>query len=425
MKTLYLDCFAGVAGDMFIGALLNLVPHNVLIEGIKKIKALEPEEYELIIENAIKNGIAGINFDVHLPHHHHEHTPQNPHMSGETSRHLHDKGGREGQSEHEHHHHHHRHLSDIEAMIIPSELPERVKRESLRAFSLLAEAEAHVHGTTPDKIHFHEVGAVDSIIDIVGAFILIDALGWPRVLCSSINVGSGTVECAHGVLPVPAPATEYLLHGLPVFSSGSPMERTTPTGALLVKCLAGGFCTFPAGKIIASGYGLGNRDCDDMPNVLRAVMIETGGEIDGLVREKLSLIECNIDDMNPQDYEPVTEKLFAAGALDVWTENIYMKKNRPGVKFCCLADPEDSVKLAKIILQHTTSQGVRLKEIDRLRLNWEIQEADTTLGKVRVKVTGLNGEILRRVPEYEDVKDIARKHNISMWEARNIIQREI
>ena len=204
MKTLYLDCFAGIAGDMFIGALLNLVPtHKILIDGIKKLSGLDSSEYELIIENAVKNGIAGINFDVKLNHHHHEH-----------------------EHEHEHEHHHGRHLADIEAMIMTSNLPERVKRESLRAFSLLANAEANVHGTTPDKIHFHEVGAVDSIIDIVGAFILVDSLGWPRVICSNINVGSGTVKCAHGILPVPAPATEYLLRGLPVYSNGSPMERS-------------------------------------------------------------------------------------------------------------------------------------------------------------------------------------------------------
>ena len=400
MKTLYLDCFAGIAGDMFIGAMLNLVPNpEVLREGIKKLKALEPEEYELIIEHTTKNGIAGINFDVHT-HHHHEH-------------------------EHKHHHHHHRHLADIEAMIVPSELPERVKREALRAFSLLAEAEAHVHGTTPDKIHFHEVGAVDSIIDIVGAFILIDALGWPRVLCSSINVGSGTVECAHGILPVPAPATEYILHGLPVFSSGSPMERTTPTGALIVKCLASGFSALPTGRIVASGFGLGNRESEDMPNALRALMIETGSESDGLVRERVTLLECNIDDMNPQDFEPVIEKLFAADALDVWTENIAMKKNRPGVKLCCLAGAGEALKMSRIILMHTTSQGVRFSEMERVRLVWRIEEVDTPLGRVRVKVTELDGEILRRVPEYQDVKEIAERHNISMWEARHLLSREI
>lgn len=400
MRTLYLDCFAGIAGDMFIGALLNLVPDkSVLTRGIRNIKALDPEEYELIIENATKNGIAGINFDVHLLHHHHEY-----------------------EQEHEHHHHEHRHLADIEAMIMTSELSERVKRETLRAFSILAEAEAHVHGTTPDKIHFHEVGAVDSIIDIAGAFILMEALGWPRVLCSNINVGSGTVECAHGVLPVPAPATEYLLHGLPIFSNGAPMERTTPTGALLVKILADGFSAIPAGKILASGFGFGNNESQDMPNALRALLIDTSSEteIAGFIQEKITLLECNIDDMNPQDYEVVIEKLFIAEALDVWTENIAMKKSRPGIKLCCLAKPDKVLTLAQIVLSHTTSQGVRFVEYDRLRLNWTLEEIDTSFGKIRVKTTEY-----RRVPEYEDLKKLAELHNISMYEIRNLIMKEI
>lgn len=403
MRTLYLDCFAGIAGDMFIGALLNLVPdHKILIEGISKLTALEPEEYELVIERSTKNGIAGINFDVHL-HHHHEH-------------------------EHEHeHHHHHRHLADIEAMITSSGLSPRVKVESLRAFSRLAEAEASVHGTTPDKIHFHEVGAVDSIIDIVGSFVLMEALGWPRVLCSPLNVGSGTVECAHGVLPVPAPATEKLLHGLPVYSAGSPMERTTPTGALLVKVLADGFSAMPSGRIIASGYGLGNRESPDMPNVLRVLLIDVANEYesDGLVHERVTLIESNIDDMNPQDYEPVEARLFEAGCMDVWTEDIAMKKARPGVKLCCLCRNDDAQKMSRMILRHTTSQGVRLKEYDRLRLNWRLEEVSTSLGELRVKTTELDGGTLRRVPEYEDVRAIAEKHGLTMYEARRRISQEI
>ena len=405
MKTLYLDCFAGIAGDMFVGALLNFVSPEVLTEGIAKLSGLEPEEYELVIERATKNGIAGINFDVHLNEHHHEHHEEH---------------------EHHEHHHHHRHLADIEAMITGSTLPSRVKVASLRAFSMLAEAEASVHGTTPDKIHFHEVGAVDSIIDIVGSFILMDALEWPRVLCSSVNVGSGTVECAHGILPVPAPATERLLNGLPVHSAGSPMERTTPTGALLVKTLAAAFSTLPAGKILASGFGLGNRESPDMPNVLRVMLIDSGSEYesDGLVHERVSVLECNIDDMNPQDYEPVIERLFSAGALDVWTENIAMKKLRPGVKLCCLCR-DDMVKLSKIILEHTTSQGVRVREFDRVRLNWKLEEVETSLGRIHVKTTELDGETLRRVPEYEDVKGLAAKHNIPMYEARRMVLREI
>ncbi|MBQ7544235.1 MAG: nickel pincer cofactor biosynthesis protein LarC [Synergistaceae bacterium] len=406
MKTLYLDCFAGIAGDMFIGAMLNLVPDTgILAEGIGKITALDPSEYELVIERTTKNGIAGINFDVHLEHEHHHHEHE----------------------EHEHHHHHYRHLADIESMIVSSTLPERVKVASLRAFSVLAEAEAHVHGTTPDKIHFHEVGAVDSIIDIVGSFILIDALGWPRVLSSPVNVGSGTVECAHGILPVPAPATEHLLHGIPVYSAGSPMERTTPTGALLVKTLASGFSALPAGKILASGFGLGNRETPDMPNALRVLMIDTKSEYEseGLIHERITLLECNIDDMNPQDYEPVIEKLFSAGGLDVWTENIAMKKARPGVKLCCLCRNDDAAKLARLILEHTTSQGVRLRDFDRIRLKWKLEEVSTSLGKIHVKTTELDGETLRQIPEYEDLKALALKHGIPVYEARNLIVREI
>ena len=405
MKTLYLDCFAGIAGDMFIGALLNFVPKEILIDSIKKIHGLNPEEYELIIENKIKNSISGINFDVKL--------------------HNHDNHEHEHEHEHEHHHEH-RHLSDIEHMISESDLPLRVKRESIRAFSILAEAEAHVHGTTPDKIHFHEVGAVDSIIDIVGSFVLIDALNYPRILCSPVNVGSGTVKCAHGILPVPAPATEFLLRNIPIFSNGEPMERTTPTGALLVKILADGFSGVPAGKILASGFGLGNRDSQDIPNVLRALMIDSEIEnSEGLIHEKLALLECNIDDMNPQDYELVTEKLFENKALDVWSESIFMKKNRPAVKFCCLSNPDDTKKLCSIILENTTSQGVRIHELERMRLNWKIERVKISLGELDVKCAYQGDKLLRKTPEYNDLKNLALKNNISIQDARKIFYREI
>ena len=292
MKTLYLDCFAGIAGDMLIGALLGLLPAPERFRAeMRRLTLLPEDSYELVIERGMKNGIAGTNFDVRT-----------------------------------HEHHPHRGLHEIEEIVGGSALSDRVRRESLRAFALLAEAEAQVHGTTPDKIHFHEVGAIDSIVDIVGAFVLMELLDWPRVLCSPLNVGSGTVTCAHGVLPVPAPATALLLRGLPIFSRGAPMERTTPTGALLARTLASAFCSIPAGSVIASSFGLGNRDSEDMPNVLRVLLMEAGQEDEGLMHERLALLECNIDDMNPQDFEPVSGRLFEAGALDVWTEPIYMKK---------------------------------------------------------------------------------------------------
>ena len=244
MKTLYLDCFAGIAGDMLIGALLGLLPDPERFRAeMRRLTLLPEDSYELVIERGMKNGIAGTNFDVRT-----------------------------------HEHHPHRGLHEIEEIVGGSALSDRVRRESLRAFALLAEAEAQVHGTTPDKIHFHEVGAIDSIVDIVGAFVLMELLDWPRVLCSPLNVGSGTVTCAHGVLPVPAPATALLLRGLPIFSRGAPMERTTPTGALLARTLASAFCSIPAGSVIASSFGLGNRDSEDMPNVLRVLLMEAGQE---------------------------------------------------------------------------------------------------------------------------------------------------
>ena len=408
MRTIYLDCFAGAAGDMLIGALLSLVPSpDVLRDGIAKLTVLPPEEYELIVEPGLKNGIAGTNFDVRFPGHEHEEHEHGPHAHG--------------------HGHEHRHLHDIEEIITSSQLPDRVKRESLRAFSMLAEAEAAVHGTTPDAVHFHEVGAVDSIIDIVGTFVLMDALGWPRVLCSPLNVGSGTVTCAHGVLPVPAPATERLLRGLPVFSRGEPMERVTPTGAALVRVLADGFCPLPSGRIVASGFGLGNRTTEDMPNVLRALLMETGNAEDegGLVHERLSLLECNIDDMNPQDFEPVTERLFQAGALDVWTEPIYMKKGRPAARFCCLAEPAQARDLTLIMLKETTSQGVRTLPVERARLNWRIDTLSTMLGELHVKTALLGDTPLRRTPEYEDLKRLSAQHGLPMAEIRRRIASEL
>ena len=396
MKTLYLDCFAGIAGDMLIGALLGLLPNPERFRAeMRKLTLLPEDSYELVIERGMKNGIAGMNFDVRT-----------------------------------HEHHPHRGLHEIEEIVGGSALSDRVRRESLRAFALLAEAEAQVHGTTPDKIHFHEVGAIDSIIDIVGAFVLLELLDWPRVLCSPLNVGSGTVTCAHGVLPVPTPATALLLRGLPIFSQGAPLERTTPTGALLARTLASAFCSIPAGSLIASSFGLGNRDSEDMPNVLRALLLESGqmefGQGDeGLVHERLTLLECNIDDMNPQDFEPVSGRLFEAGALDVWLEPIYMKKGRPAVRFCCLAEPEKASSLTLIMLEETTSQGVRRIAADRTRLHFRIDRVSTPLGELDVKTALLGDVPLRCTPEYEDLKRLSAEHGLPMAEVRRRVAREL
>jgi uncharacterized protein (TIGR00299 family) protein len=404
MKALYLDCFAGISGDMLVGALFELVPDadrfKAALAGMTK---LSPDDYEVRFEKGVKNGITGTHFHVHT-----------------------------------HEHHPHRGLHEIEEIVPTRALPPRTQRVDSRAFALLPEAVAKVHGTTPDKIHFHEVGAIDSILDIVGAYILFDRLGWPRVFCSPINVGSGTVKCAHGVLPVPAPATEILLHGLPVYSQGEPMERTTPTGARLARCLADGFSAVPEGTIEASGYGLGTRETPDLPNVLRVLLMDItsrehepadGLAGDGLARDKVTLLESNIDDMNPQDFELAAERLFEAGALDVWLESIAMKKGRPGVKFCCLSAPEKADALSLLILRCTTTQGVRRSVFDRVKLCYKISETKTSLGLLRVKAAFLNsgsGErVLRRTPEYDDLKRLAKEHGLSMPEARARVLREL
>ncbi|MDR1376740.1 MAG: nickel pincer cofactor biosynthesis protein LarC [Synergistaceae bacterium] len=393
MKTLYLDCFAGIAGDMLVGGLFELVPNLDRFKAeLSKMTKLPAEDYEITVEKGSKGGISGTHFHVHT-----------------------------------HEHHPHRGLKEIEGIVTASALSSRIQRESMRAFALLAEAEAKVHSTTPDKIHFHEVGAIDSILDIVGTFILIDQLEWPRVLCSTVNVGSGTVKCAHGILPVPAPATEILLHGLPVCSRGEPMERTTPTGALLVRCLADGFCSLPEGTIAASGYGLGSRD-SDLPNVLRVLLMESAvsaNDATGLERDRVALLESNIDDMNPQDFELAAERLFEEGALDVWLEAIAMKKGRPGVKLCCLCPSDKADVLSVSVLRNTTTQGVRRTILDRTKLCYKIEEIVTSLGALRVKTALIGQNPIRRTPEYDDLKRLAKEQNLSMLEVRNRVLREI
>jgi uncharacterized protein (TIGR00299 family) protein len=392
MKTIYLDCFAGIAGDMLVGALFELTPDQDRFKAeLAKMAELSSADYNVSFEKSSKNGITGTHFHVHT-----------------------------------HEHHPHRGLKEIEHIVTASGLSTRIQREVLRAFALLAEAEAKVHGTTPDKIHFHEVGAIDSILDIVGAYILLDQLEWPRVLCSTINVGSGTVKCAHGVLPVPAPATEILLRGLPVCSAGEPMERTTPTGALLARCMADAFCSLPDGTVLTSGYGLGTRDTPDLPNVLRAVFMDSTPQKDSLLdHDQVILLESNIDDMNPQDFELVIERLFAEGALDAWLEPISMKKGRPAVKLCCMCVPDKGEAMSTLMLRDTTTQGVRKIAADRWKLRYKIEETPTPWGPVRVKTAFMGDSPLRRTPEYDDLKRLAKEQGISMSEARNKVRVEI
>jgi uncharacterized protein (TIGR00299 family) protein len=316
-------------------------------------------------------------------------------------------------------------MTHIREILSRSAVSDHVREYAVRAFELLAEAEGKIHGISPEEVHFHEVGAVDSIADITGAMIMMEHLGWPRVMSSPVNVGSGTVKCAHGILPVPAPATAKLLEGLAIFSAGSPMERTTPTGALILRMLAGpdGFAPLPEGRIICSAFGLGGRDTPDMPNALRAILFEpSGGEAAGrFVREEPSLLEANIDDMNTQDFALAMERLLEHGALDAWCENILMKKGRPAVKLCCLAKRGDEERMAEVMMRETTTIGVRIIGTKRLALERSVEKKTTPLGEVAYKSVVLDGEVLRSVPEYDDILAIARAKNLPIREVREAV----
>ncbi|NCB15928.1 MAG: nickel pincer cofactor biosynthesis protein LarC [Synergistales bacterium] len=417
MKTLYLDCFAGIAGDMFLGALLDL--------GLDRKTFLETMESIVLFPGHGHSSGHGHGVE-HSHDHDHDHDHHHHHAPGEKDR-LKisiSKGSRGGiagtkVSVHNLEDHPHRGLSDVLAIIEASPLSPRVKERSAAAFRLLAEAEAKVHGTTPEEVHFHEVGAIDSIADIIGAFVLVEMAGIEKTVSSPLNVGSGTIKCAHGILPVPAPAAMELLEGIPVYAEGAPMERVTPTGALLVRCLAGEFGPLPSGKVLASGKGLGDRD-SDIPNLVRAVIVDTPDHCgrDAFRRDRGVVLETNIDDMNPQYYGPVMQKLFAEGALDVWATPMIMKKGRPAVTLSCLCLPEMEEVLAEILLRETTTLGLRKYPVDRLKTDHEIVERETSWGLVRFKVARLGGETLRANPEFEDVRRLSEEHSIPLPEMR-------
>ena len=399
-KIIMLNASAGISGDMFLGAMCGLASKlDAAFDLRKLLSGIALGHWRLSVKEEKRGGFAGVKVDV-TEEGHHSH-------------------------EHGHEAHPHRRLSDIEEICAKSDIPERARAGSLDAFKLLAEAEAEVHGTTPGEIHFHEVGAVDSIVDIMGSMLIMDWFGWPEILCSSVNIGSGTVKCAHGILPVPAPATAILLRGLPVFSAGAPMERTTPTGALLLRVLVGynGFRPLPEGRIVCVSMGLGGRDTPEMPNALGALLIEPDGAArrGRFARENIMLLEANIDDMNPQDFAPAAERLFSAGALDVWCENILMKKGRPAVKFCCLARQGEEEKLAEVIARETTTIGVRIIGARRMALERSVSARATPLGDVRFKSVKLDGKILRSVPEYDDIRRIALERDMPMLSVRNAL----
>ncbi|WP_407309793.1 nickel pincer cofactor biosynthesis protein LarC [Desulfosporosinus sp. SB140] len=400
-KVLYYDCFCGISGDMNLGALLDLgVEEDYLRHELSKLN-LEAE-YEFQAKKDNKKGITGTRVDVLLKNAAHTHQNEHHHNG-----HHHHEAPNSHESDN-HHNHAHRNLKDIETIIINSSLNNRVKKLSLDIFMKVAEAEAKVHGKPLHEVHFHEVGAVDSIIDIVGAAVCIDYLKVDKIMASSVQVGGGFVKCAHGIMPVPAPATVEILKDIPVKSGIVPFETTTPTGAAILAANVAAFTDHMDFSIEKIGYGIGHKELE-IPNVLR---IYLGYEEKDVTREDQYILETNIDDMNPELYGYIEEKLFAQGALDVYKTAISMKKGRAATKLSILVNEKNEKSVLDIIFRETTSIGVRKYKVEKIMLPRDFEKVCTQYGNVTIKNAYYQGERVKYKPEYEDCRRIAIERNI-------------
>jgi len=404
MKIAYFDCFSGISGDMILGALVDLGLDPCLLES--ELAKLKLEGYRLSFAKAEKHSIIGTKAHVELTDHtdhHHDH-----HDEDRTSR-------------QQALHHHGRHLSDIRQLIRDSDLSEDVKAKSESIFVRLGEAEAKVHGTTVEEVHFHEVGAVDSIVDIIGSVIGISALGIEKVYSSPLSLGRGFTRSAHGVIPIPAPATMELLKGIPVRQTGIESELVTPTGAAVISTLAESFGTIPEMRIDKIGYGTGTRDLAEQPNLLRVSLGHVERDLTTYERDAINVVETNIDDMSPQVYDLLIDKLLEMGALDVFLTPIIMKKSRPAVKLTVLVNSTHLQEVCACILAETTTMGLRIYEADRRKLSREMIEVDTEYGKVSVKLGKIGDEAIKVLPEYEDCKRLAKEKNIPIMKIHQAV----
>jgi uncharacterized protein (TIGR00299 family) protein len=427
MRIAYLDCFSGISGDMFLGALVDAGVSAKLLEDT--VAALNIGA-RLEISRVQRSGISATKVDVYA--HGEKDQPREVFLAEQKSEHAHEHG-----HEHSHAsgHEHSRTLSEIRRIIEQSAIDSAAKATAIRIFEALGEAEARIHNTSIERVHFHEVGAVDAMVDIVCAAVGAESLAIDEWVCSPLNVGGGTVKCAHGTLPVPAPATLQLLREAPVYSSGPQVELVTPTGAAVVKTLVTRFAPFPSMKIEKSGYGAGTRDFPDHPNLLRLTIGDapvTIGEAapmgivsaatPGMSNDRITVLEANLDDLSPQVLAYAMERLLAEGALDVFSVPIQMKKNRPGALLTVLAKMEDADRLTKTIFAETTTLGVRHREEQRETLSRRWESVETTWGRVRIKVASMNGSISNYAPEYEDCRALAEAHHIPL---KQVIQEAV
>jgi pyridinium-3,5-bisthiocarboxylic acid mononucleotide nickel chelatase len=451
MRIAYLECFSGISGDMFMGALVEAGVPSALLE--ETVAALNVGA-RLEISRVVRAGIAATKVDVwvdgekDLPreeywerqgqghshehahadaehgrsedeHHGHAHEPE--HAGHSHSAHGEKRAGVPAphhQLPHNqlHEHSHGRGLTETRKIISAAAISEGAKKTAIAIFEALGAAEAKIHNTSIESVHFHEVGAVDAMVDIVCAAVGAEALGVDEIICSSLNVGGGTVKCAHGTIPVPAPATVELLAGAPVYSSGVQVELVTPTGAAIVKTLAARFAGFPQMKIEKSGYGAGTRDFPGHPNVLRLTIGETvtTSLAAKTASETITVLEANLDDLNPQVFGYVMDRLLEEGALDVFGAPVQMKKNRPGTLLTVLCKPEDAGRLTQLLFAETTTLGVRRREEVRQVLARRWESVSTPWGEVRIKIGSMNGTVTNFAPEYEDCRKIAAERHVPL-----------
>ncbi len=415
MRIGYLECFSGISGDMLLGALVDAgVPFALLADTTAALNV----GAHLGMRKVMRGGISGTKIDVvtaDAHEHEHNHSHEHPHTHGDGHTHTHShEHDHEHTHAHEHTHvHEHRSLSTILGIIRNAPLADTVKQRATRAFQLLGEAEARIHSIPIESVHFHEVGAVDTIVDIVCAAAGCVSLGVDRWLASPLNVGSGTVDCAHGTLPVPAPATLALLGDAPVYSAGQPMERVTPTGAAILRMLDVHYAPLPAMRVNAAGYGAGGRDTPGQPNLLRLLVGEDTTQ--NSAEESIAIIETVIDDSSPQLLAYVSELLLEAGAWDVYRVAVQMKKGRAGVQLTVLCAPDRVPALRDLIFRETTTIGLHWRVENKASLAREFVEVQTPWGPVQIKIARwASGEVANAAPEYEDCRSLARKHAVPL-----------
>jgi len=423
MRILYVDCFSGISGDMIVGALADLGVNPSTFEW--ELSKMELGDFHLHFERQIRRGIAGVKFDVHSGATHVEDAPDSHDEHDEPHHdHSHESKADPGcDADHAHHHRQHKEgdqphqhtqggpsqgkgLSDIRSLIQESDLSDFVKKHAISIFQRIGEAEAKIHGTSIEQIQFHEIGALDSIVDIVLASVGIEALQVERVYFSSLNDGTGSVSCSHGQYPLPSPATLEILKGIPISQISVPFELITPTGAAIVAEFQHSVGILPGMRPEKIGYGVGKRDLPERPNILRAVLGQMEQE---QTLEPVLELQANIDDLSPEILGAAQERLFKAGALDVFLVPIQMKKNRPGTIITVLCRPNDREAMQEILFAETSTFGIRYREMDRVTLEREIVQVETSAGAIQLKVGRRHGRIVQVSPEFESCNRAARE----------------